>query len=269
MKKTIILITIILAIIFGTNLMHLEVFAVGSTVIGDINLDGEVSTTDIIQLKKHMVEIITLTEQAVQNADVNLNGKVESTDLILMKQYLVNIITSFGPETTATPVPTPSPDSTAATCNHNWGNYQYISGEETHYATCTICGATIQQNCDFSGGWQTGNPDHHYKMCSKCSGLGENEPHNWENGKCKICGRIESVATSTSTQTSTPTPRPKATATPRPTVEPVPTATHTHVWEYTGVTKLDEESGTLTLYEKRCTVPGCTETTWSLGGGFF
>lgn len=60
-------------------------------VIGDINGDGKISTTDISKLKRHIVELELLTGTALLGADMNANGETTLTDLSRMAEYLVGM----------------------------------------------------------------------------------------------------------------------------------------------------------------------------------
>ncbi len=62
---------------------------------GDANVSGSVTITDLILIKKHLVDAKKLEGQGLNNADVNQNGNVDITDLLLCKQYLVGISTSY------------------------------------------------------------------------------------------------------------------------------------------------------------------------------
>ena len=58
-------------------------------VIGDINEDGRISTTDLAKLKLHMIGKEVLTGNALLAADVDGNGRVTITDLAQMKLIVV------------------------------------------------------------------------------------------------------------------------------------------------------------------------------------
>ena len=69
------------------------------TLLGDINLDGKVTTADLLVLKKHLLGVegsqIESGTKAYTNADVNQDGKVSTADLLSVKKYLLGIITKF------------------------------------------------------------------------------------------------------------------------------------------------------------------------------
>ena len=60
---------------------------------GDLNGDGKVNSTDLLVMKKHILELQTLENPAP--ADLDGNGKVNSADNLLLKQYILGIISAF------------------------------------------------------------------------------------------------------------------------------------------------------------------------------
>lgn len=56
-------------------------------VIGDVTLDGRISTMDINRINAYLAGKTTLTEQQLKNADVNADGKVDNTDIFLIKKF--------------------------------------------------------------------------------------------------------------------------------------------------------------------------------------
>lgn len=58
-------------------------------VVGDINADSRLSSTDLSQLKLHIVNATELTGANYQAADMNLNDEITITDLSQMKARLV------------------------------------------------------------------------------------------------------------------------------------------------------------------------------------
>ena len=65
------------------------------TVLGDINGDNDVKSNDLLQLKKYLLGLDSLSEQGLANADVTQDGEVKSNDLLLLKKYLLGLIDNF------------------------------------------------------------------------------------------------------------------------------------------------------------------------------
>ena len=62
---------------------------------GDVNLDGNITPTDVLQVKEHIVELRTLDGQALNNADIDQNGEITPTDASLLKKHIVGIETEI------------------------------------------------------------------------------------------------------------------------------------------------------------------------------
>ena len=60
---------------------------------GDTNGDGKATGTDLIRIKKHVVEIEDLKGNEFTAGDINNDGTVTSTDALNITQYLCDIIT--------------------------------------------------------------------------------------------------------------------------------------------------------------------------------
>ncbi|TYQ12695.1 UNVERIFIED_CONTAM: GH35 family endo-1,4-beta-xylanase [Acetivibrio alkalicellulosi] len=63
--------------------------------LGDLNGDGNIDSTDVALLRRHLLNITPLSETARSNADINKDGRIDSTDYVLMRRYILGIITSF------------------------------------------------------------------------------------------------------------------------------------------------------------------------------
>ena len=61
-------------------------------VIGDIDGNGKISTTDLAQLKLHCIEKQTLTGNALKAADINFDGNITTTDLAQIKLIMLDKI---------------------------------------------------------------------------------------------------------------------------------------------------------------------------------
>ncbi len=62
---------------------------------GDINGDGEVDSRDCVILKRHLLNIIELSEDMYFIADVSGDGVIDSRDYTLMKRFVLDIIPSL------------------------------------------------------------------------------------------------------------------------------------------------------------------------------
>ncbi|MDQ2087241.1 glycoside hydrolase family 9 protein [Herbivorax sp. ANBcel31] len=69
--------------------------------VGDINLDGNIDTTDLTLMKRYILEIIDeFPYEDVDNlkipiADVNGDGFIDTTDYMLMQRYVLELISEF------------------------------------------------------------------------------------------------------------------------------------------------------------------------------
>ena len=53
-------------------------------IIGDINKDGSTDISDMMMIRRHMLEIETLSGKSFKRADINKDGYVNQTDLELL-----------------------------------------------------------------------------------------------------------------------------------------------------------------------------------------
>lgn len=58
-------------------------------ILGDINIDGEINTQDLLILKKYLVGCRNLYGQAKVNADINKDGEVNAKDYSKIKRYFL------------------------------------------------------------------------------------------------------------------------------------------------------------------------------------
>ncbi len=61
------------------------------TILGDITCDGDVKSNDLLLLKKYLLGLSELSDQALANADMNGDGDVKSNDLLTLKKILLGI----------------------------------------------------------------------------------------------------------------------------------------------------------------------------------
>nr|WHU52037.1 endoglucanase/dockerin fusion protein [synthetic construct] len=66
----------------------------GMVLLGDVNGDGTINSTDLTMLKRSVLRAITLTDDAKARADVDKNGSINSTDVLLLSRYLLRVIGS-------------------------------------------------------------------------------------------------------------------------------------------------------------------------------
>ncbi|MBQ2264268.1 MAG: cellulose 1,4-beta-cellobiosidase [Oscillospiraceae bacterium] len=63
--------------------------------LGDVNVDGKVTISDVLLLNKNLMAGETLTAQGAFNADVDQDGTPTSADALNILKYTIMIITSF------------------------------------------------------------------------------------------------------------------------------------------------------------------------------
>ena len=59
--------------------------------LGDLNEDGKMSTTDLVQLRRIIAGLDSGNEKAVLAADINGDGKVSTTDLVKIRRMLAGL----------------------------------------------------------------------------------------------------------------------------------------------------------------------------------
>lgn len=60
------------------------------TLMGDIDLDGEIKVADAVQLQNYLLGRTTLTEEQWQNADIIADNSVDVFDMVAMRKLLLN-----------------------------------------------------------------------------------------------------------------------------------------------------------------------------------
>lgn len=69
-----------------------EVTVESEYLLGDVNGNGEVNSTDAVLILQYVVDLITESDLNLAAADVNGNGEVNSTDAVLILQYVVGLV---------------------------------------------------------------------------------------------------------------------------------------------------------------------------------
>lgn len=90
---------------YGNSIFELGVYAKGGApeptpieievLVGDINWDGKVASTDLTMIKRHILRIRVLSDLELLAADVDGNGNLNSTDYTMLSRYLLKIISEF------------------------------------------------------------------------------------------------------------------------------------------------------------------------------
>ncbi|MGN0580764.1 MAG: cohesin domain-containing protein [Ruminococcus sp.] len=69
----------------------------GATLLGDADLDGQITINDVVVIMTAVSSNVPLTGQAAINADVqNIGDGVSGSDAVAVQQYLAKIISGFG-----------------------------------------------------------------------------------------------------------------------------------------------------------------------------
>ena len=68
---------------------------VAAALLGDVNLDAALTSTDAILLNRYLAQTSGLTGLSLLTADTSRDGDTASVDAILLNRRLAQIITSF------------------------------------------------------------------------------------------------------------------------------------------------------------------------------
>ena len=63
--------------------------------LGDVNNDGNITASDYVLIKNHIMGTTSLNDTAKSAADVNKDGSISASDYVLIKNYIMGVITSF------------------------------------------------------------------------------------------------------------------------------------------------------------------------------
>ena len=66
-------------------------FGAGSTLLGDVNGDGYVTTVDVVRIARYLIDDIALTQAQRKLADVTGDGDITAADLIRLARYIVGL----------------------------------------------------------------------------------------------------------------------------------------------------------------------------------
>ena len=61
--------------------------------IGDVNCDGQVTTSDVVLTARQIVGLVNISEQQQTLADVNGDDKITNADVILLARYILGLAT--------------------------------------------------------------------------------------------------------------------------------------------------------------------------------
>ena len=117
MKKFFSILSILISsVILITSLLPLTTAAEDATnnaettdivTYGDVNIDGRVSLTDLVLIKKYCAGIVSFNNQQLVNSDCNTDGIVNSADSAILFRYFVLMIDTLPYNTTEYPVANP------------------------------------------------------------------------------------------------------------------------------------------------------------------
>lgn len=88
------LMAILLTLITATSIFSVMIYAAGA-VLGDINLDGKVNSTDALLALQQAVSKVSLPYKKMALANVNNDFSVNATDALLILQFAVGKISAF------------------------------------------------------------------------------------------------------------------------------------------------------------------------------
>ena len=60
-------------------------------VSGDVNGDGKINSADLLRIRQHLLETVTLSDIYFTASDINGDKKTNSADLLRVRQYLLDI----------------------------------------------------------------------------------------------------------------------------------------------------------------------------------
>lgn len=61
--------------------------------MGDVNCDGQITTSDVILTARYIVGLVNISEQQQILADANGDANITNADVILLARYLLGLAT--------------------------------------------------------------------------------------------------------------------------------------------------------------------------------
>ena len=59
--------------------------------LGDVNLDGQITIDDVTLAQKYLANLIDLSEQSQKNADIDKNGQINIDDVTDIQKYMAGL----------------------------------------------------------------------------------------------------------------------------------------------------------------------------------
>jgi hypothetical protein len=64
--------------------------------LGDADCNGQVNSVDLLYVKKHLLQMSTLSGQGFTNCDLDGSGEITANELLTLKKYLLQMVSSLG-----------------------------------------------------------------------------------------------------------------------------------------------------------------------------
>ncbi len=90
--KKLLCILLCVAVCFSTVI---ATYSAGSFLLGDVDLDGDISVLDATSIQRHLARLVTLDDENLSCSDVSGDGTVSIADATLIQQYTALIIDEF------------------------------------------------------------------------------------------------------------------------------------------------------------------------------
>ena len=150
-----------LMFVFGCAAFDMVSYA---AVLGDVDGDGNVNSSDALRVLQHSTGISTLSASQVKLADIDSDGNVNSSDALRILQYATGLVERLDPNeptTKPTTQPTTKPTTQPTTSGSSFEgrvnadpSLRLRSGPGTSYSTLSnIPDGTVIKITEVSGGW--------------------------------------------------------------------------------------------------------------------